>query len=70
MRIIVARISLYTSWQDAKNNNTSDAGDGERTITIPKATTAFILLFRFVLWPVLSIGTIFLITRVTGRGGF
>jgi hypothetical protein len=68
--LIVAGISLYATWQNAKDNNTSDASDGWRTTTIPKAMTVFILLVRFGLWPVLSIGTIFLITRNTGRRGF
>jgi predicted permease len=63
--LIVAGISLYTSWQDARSSSSTSSDS-----SIPKATTAFILAIRFILWPVLSIGSIYLITSKTGRGGF
>ncbi|CAO2650186.1 Nn.00g014780.m01.CDS01 [Neocucurbitaria sp. VM-36] len=60
--LIVAGISLYTSYQEAKQ------GDGSRT-SIPRATTAFILVVRFVLWPIFSIGVIYAIVQHSGRHG-
>jgi predicted permease len=63
--LIVAGISLYTSWQDARSSSSTSSDS-----SIPKATTAFILAIRFILWPVLSIGSIYLITSKTGIGGF
>ncbi|KAJ4361728.1 hypothetical protein N0V95_001621 [Ascochyta clinopodiicola] len=56
--LIVAGISLYTSYQDSKQNSVSSV----QTRT-PLATTVFILAVRFVLWPVLSIGTIYTIAK-------
>jgi predicted permease len=56
--LVVAGISLFTSYQDSKQSE----GSTERSI-IPLATTIFILMVRFVLWPVLSIGTIYIIVR-------
>lgn len=60
--LIVAGISLYTSYQDEKT-------DGGAKTSIPKATTAFILVVRFVLWPLFSIGVIYAIADKAGRGG-
>jgi predicted permease len=56
--LIVAGISLYTAHQESKQ------GDNTRT-SIPLATTLFILLVRFVLWPVASIGLIYALVRRT-----
>ncbi|KAF3036755.1 hypothetical protein E8E11_002170 [Didymella keratinophila] len=52
--LIVAGISLYTSYQESKHNDSSTA----RTNT-PLATTAFILTVRFIVWPLVSIGVIY-----------
>lgn len=60
--LIVAGISLYTSYQDSKS------GDAPSN-TIPKATTAFILVVRFILWPVFSIGVIYAIVHASGTHG-
>lgn len=60
--LIVAGISLYTSYQESKQGNNSDA-------TIPKATAAFILITRFVLWPIFSIGAIYTIAQKSGSHG-
>jgi predicted permease len=72
--LIVAGISLYTAYQDGKDDNKNNSGNGGESgggkTSIPKATTAFILFIRFVLWPVISISTIYLIATKTGRGGF
>jgi predicted permease len=56
--LIVAGISLYTAHQESKQ------GDSSRT-AIPLATTVFILIVRFVLWPIFSIGIIYAIVRHT-----
>lgn len=56
--LIVAGISLYTSYQDSKQGNSS----GSRNDT-PIATTVFILITRFVLWPIGSIGIIYSIAK-------
>jgi predicted permease len=60
--LIVAGISLYTSYQESKQ------GDHSRT-AIPLATTVFILVVRFLLWPVLSIGVIYAIVHEQGTSG-
>lgn len=59
--LIVAGISLYASYQESKR----DDGSATRTST-PLATTAFILVIRFILWPVISIGIIYAIVRHSG----
>ena len=56
--LIVAGISLYTSYQDSKQSDGSAARAGT-----PLATTVFILVIRFVLWPVISIGLIYVIVK-------
>lgn len=60
--LIVAGISLYTSYQDSKQ------GDGSRT-AVPLATTVFILVVRFILWPIFSIGVIYAIVHGEGATG-
>lgn len=60
--LVVAGISLYTSYQDSKQ------GDNSRT-AVPLATTIFILVVRFLLWPVFSIGVIYAIVQRQGTGG-
>jgi len=54
--VIVAGVSLYTAMREAKNH--PEAGT-------PWLTTAFILVVRFALWPVLSIGIIYLLASRT-----
>jgi nitrate reductase NapE component len=60
--LIVAGISLYISYQESKQ------GDNTRT-AIPLATTIFILVVRFIIWPVFSIGVIFAIVHRQGTAG-
>lgn len=60
--LIVAGISLYTAYQEEKTDSSS------KTAT-PKATTAFILIVRFVLWPLFSISVIYAIVQKSGRDG-
>lgn len=61
--LIVAGISLYTSYQESKEGDTSKTA-------VPPATTMFILVVRFVLWPVFSIGLIYAIVHSEGTRGF
>jgi predicted permease len=61
--LIVAGISLYTSYQESKE------GDSSKT-AVPLATTVFILVTRFILWPIFSIGVIYGIVHSAGTRGF
>lgn len=58
--LIVAGISLYTSHQDSKQ-----AIGGTPRSGTPLATTLFILVIRFVVWPIISIGAIYVVVRHT-----
>lgn len=60
--LIVAGISLYTSYQEGRQ------GDGSRT-RVPLATAVFVLFVRFILWPVLSIGAIYMVVHEEGVHG-
>lgn len=60
--LIVAGISLHTSYKEAKQAD-SDSSPG-----LPWLTTVFILVVRFVVWPVFSISIIYAILKSKGRG--
>ncbi|KAJ4299348.1 hypothetical protein N0V90_004593 [Kalmusia sp. IMI 367209] len=62
--LVVAGISLYSSYQE--NKHASGSGQAAH---IPWLTTAFILVVRFVLWPALSIAAIYGIAKNEGRRG-
>lgn len=62
--LIVAGISLYTSYQESRQT----ANNGQET-RVPLLTTLFILLVRFVIWPAISISVIYGIVKSEGRGG-
>ncbi|CZR67761.1 uncharacterized protein PAC_17660 [Phialocephala subalpina] len=55
--VVVAGVSLYTSYQATKR------GAGGRNT--PWATTAFILVIRFVVWPVMSIAIVWFLVKET-----
>lgn len=61
--LIVAGISLYTSYQESKQTS------GGHSTHVPWLTTLFILFVRFVVWPVMSIGLIYAIVKSEGRDG-
>ncbi|KAH7082767.1 auxin efflux carrier [Paraphoma chrysanthemicola] len=63
--LIVAGISLYTSYQESKEASEAEAAKSR----IPIATTLFILLVRFFVWPVLSIGGVYAVVKEQGRDG-
>lgn len=62
--LIVAGISLYTSYQDSKQAN-----EGTSRSNTPLATTVFILVVRFIVWPIISIGLIYAIAKHTAMLG-
>lgn len=62
--LVVAGISLYSSFHESRN-----ASGGSQVARVPWLTTAFILIVRFVVWPVLSIGAIYGIAKSEGEGG-
>ncbi len=49
--VVVAGVSLYTSMKEVRRNDQNGA-------KLPWLTVSFILIIRFVLWPLASIGTI------------
>jgi predicted permease len=62
--LVVAGISLYSSYQDSR-----PASGGSQSARVPWLTTAFILTVRFVIWPVLSIGAVYGIVKSERMGG-
>jgi hypothetical protein len=56
--VVVAGVSLYTSHVSAR----SSASNAAKT---PWLTTAFVLVVRFVIWPIFSIGVIYLFATKT-----
>lgn len=62
--LVVAGISLYSSYVESRRTS----GSGQ-VAPVPLLTTAFILVVRFIIWPVLSIGAIYGIAKSEGRGG-
>jgi len=58
--VVVAGVSLYTSMEKVKSEEGAHTSGGT-----PWLTTIFILVTRFVVWPVLSIGVIYLLAKET-----
>ncbi|PVI04971.1 hypothetical protein DM02DRAFT_134635 [Periconia macrospinosa] len=56
--LIVAGISLYTSYMESRQPSSSSQGTH-----VPLLTTAFILAVRFIVWPILSIVFIYAIAK-------
>jgi predicted permease len=56
--VVVAGVSLYTSMRRAKSNDSPAA-------STPWLTTIFVLVVRFVLWPVVSIAVIYTLATKT-----
>ena len=59
--VVVAGVSLYTSTQKIKS-------EGSRAGT-PWLTTLFVLVVRFVIWSVISIGVVYLLAKKTDTLG-
>ncbi|KAK3390022.1 auxin efflux carrier [Podospora didyma] len=60
--VVVAGVSLYTSMKDAAQHTQ----EGKK---LPLLTVTFILVVRFVIWPIASIGFIYLIATTTDTLG-
>ncbi|KAF2278882.1 uncharacterized protein EI97DRAFT_431132 [Westerdykella ornata] len=60
--LIVAGVSLYASYQESKRG-------GNTIARLPWRIMIFILVVRFIIWPVLGIGSIYAIAKNEGRGG-
>jgi auxin efflux carrier family protein len=56
--VVVAGVSLYLSVQKTRSGNS-------QAVATPWPTTVFILVVRFLLWPVLSIGVIYALAKHT-----
>jgi predicted permease len=59
--LIVAGISLYTSYREGRTATSSSSSSPG----LPYLTTAFILIVRFVVWPIASISAIYLLAKNT-----
>lgn len=59
--VVVAGVSLFNSWRDARTSGSSRQ--------IPWITVIFILVFRFVIWPVASISVIYALASKTNLLG-
>ncbi|KAF7350409.1 Auxin efflux carrier superfamily [Mycena venus] len=59
--VVVAGVSLYASMQGMKRNSGSQAANAK----LPWLPVIFVLVIRFVLWPVLSIGVIYVLASRT-----
>jgi auxin efflux carrier family protein len=62
--LVVAGVSLFTSWRKAKEMD-SDNPDGTTEEQTSWLATTFILVVRFVLWPVISIAVIYGLAKKT-----
>lgn len=61
--VVVAGVSLYTAMRDARRN--SVAGGGQANTKLPWITVTFIMVIRFVIWPVASIALIYALATRT-----
>ena len=55
--VVVAGVSLYLAIKKGRDENSKEG--------TPWLTTSFILIIRFIIWPVISIGTIYLLAKKT-----
>ncbi|KEF61065.1 uncharacterized protein A1O9_02630 [Exophiala aquamarina CBS 119918] len=55
--VVVAGVSLYTSWQEARKSSDNR--------TLPWMTVSFILAVRFIVWPVASIALVYACATMT-----
>lgn len=58
--VVVAGVSLYTAMKEARQNRRTTSG-----LNIPWGTVLFILSVRFIIWPVVSIATIYALASQT-----
>lgn len=62
--LVVAGISLYNSYRESRQKSR-----GSQVAQVPFLTTTFIMVVRFILWPIISMGTIYGIVKSEGKGG-
>ncbi|KIW17588.1 hypothetical protein PV08_04783 [Exophiala spinifera] len=60
--VVVAGVSLYTAMKEARRARS----DGREDAGLPWATVTFIMIVRFVVWPVVSISVIYALAKKTG----
>jgi auxin efflux carrier family protein len=63
--VIVAGVSLYTSYVQAK----VQSAQAQKDARLPIPTTVFVLIVRFVVWPVMSIALIWVLAKHTNTLG-
>ncbi|KAK0742082.1 auxin efflux carrier [Apiosordaria backusii] len=63
--VLVTGLSLFNSIKDFRKSRKQGREDGKLRKIVPWGTVSFILLVRFVIWPVMSIGTIWLLATKT-----
>lgn len=56
--VVIAGVSLYNASQKAKSDESAKAAT-------PWLTTLFVLVVRFIIWPVLSIATVYFLAKET-----
>ncbi|RDL38803.1 Uncharacterized protein BP5553_03143 [Venustampulla echinocandica] len=62
--VVIAGVSLYNATKRTKED--ADSGHSPReSVNTPWLTTAFVLMVRFVVWPILSISVIYLLAKKT-----
>jgi hypothetical protein len=59
--VLIAGVSLYSSYMKAK-----DTEEEERKAEIPVLVTTFVLVIRFVIWPIASIAIIYYLAKTHG----
>lgn len=62
--VVIAGVSLYNAMQQTKEDDSSP-NSPRKGVDTPWLTTAFVLIVRFVVWPMLSIGVIYVIAKKT-----
>ncbi|KAK4644221.1 hypothetical protein QC761_302890 [Podospora bellae-mahoneyi] len=63
--VLVTGLSLFNSIKEFRKSRKQGREDGKLRKIVPWGTVSFILLVRFVIWPAMSIGTIWLLARKT-----
>ncbi|KAK4173319.1 putative transporter [Triangularia setosa] len=63
--VLVTGLSLFNSIKDFRKDRKQGREDGKLRKIIPWGTVSFILLVRFIIWPAMSIGTIWMLASKT-----
>ncbi len=65
--VVVAGVSLYSAMQEARRKSLSPASAARQHL--PRAAVIYILVIRFVLWPLASIATIYALAKSPSSAG-